>query len=234
MLAAVAELGYSVRLDDPRVDVLRELGMPFVLIGRTRDTTGTSYVDIDFDRTMAGAVEHLAELGHRRIAYVNHSRQVLASGDGPAVRTAEAYEWAMRGRGLEPLMVPVEDGAAHGRAAVAEALTREPGVTAFASMNESATFGVLAELADRRLRVPDDVSVVSIVTAPAVAELANPALTAMESPGTALGRLAVEALLHRLGRLDRSESGGHDDEEVHQQLLPCTLVVRGTSGPVST
>ena len=211
----------AVRLDDPRVDVLRELGVPFSLIGRTADCADLPYVDIDFSTTLAGAVDHLVGLGHRRIAYVNHSAAQLAAGDGPTVRTADAYGAAMRAHGLEPLMVTVEDGAPYGRAAVEEAYARDPGVTAFASMNESATFGVLAGLADRGLLVPDDVSVVSVVMAPAVAELANPALTAMESPGAALGRLGVEALL---GRLDARG-------EAVQQLLPCTLRVRGTSGP---
>ncbi|WP_198954648.1 LacI family DNA-binding transcriptional regulator [Kineosporia sp. R_H_3] len=222
----------AVRLDDPRVDVLRELGVPYVLIGRTRDTTGVSFVDIDFDTTMADAVEHLVGLGHRRVVYVNHSQDALAAGDGPTVRTAEAFARAMRVHGLEPVMVAVDDGAAHGRAAVEEALARDPGVTAFVSMNESATFGVLAALADRGLRVPQDVSVVSVVMAPAVAELAHPALTAMESPGAALGRLAVEALVDQLDRTDRRDADPADDKEVHQQLLPCTLRVRGTSGPV--
>lgn len=231
----------AVRLDDPRVEVLRELGVPFALIGRTADTTGVDYVDIDFDTTMADAVEHLVGLGHRRIAYVNHSADALAAGDGPSVRTAQAFERAMRAHGLEPLMVPVEDGAAHGRAAVARALEQDPGVTGFLSMNESATFGVLAELADRGIVVPRDASVVSVVMAPAVAELANPALTALESPGAALGRLGVEALLARVDRAEREErndragvgpTGAVEDEEVQQQLLPCTLRVRGTSGPV--
>ena len=40
-------------------------------------------------------------------------------------------------------------------------------------MNESAIFGILGELADRRRAVPEDVSVVSMVTSPQVAELAT-------------------------------------------------------------
>ena len=73
----------------------------------------------------------------------------------------------------------------------------------------------------RRCAVPDDVSVVSMVTSPQVAELATPALTAMTSPGSALGRIAIEALLrHWTAR--RGEN--------HQQLLPCALEIRGSTG----
>ncbi|MEV6695370.1 LacI family DNA-binding transcriptional regulator [Micromonospora sp. NPDC051196] len=215
----------EVQLRDPRVDVLRELGVPLVLIGRTADTSELSYVDIDFDRTVEDAVGHLVGLGHRRIVYVNHSAEAIADGYGPALRTRDAFIAAMAGHGLEPLMIPAEDSAAGGRSALATALRQAPDLTAILAMNENAVFGLLGELSGRGRRVPDDVSVVSMVTSPQVAELATPALTAMNSPGSALGRIAIETLL-------RHVDGGH--REIHQQLLPCALQVRGSSGPPRT
>ncbi|MFJ8582036.1 LacI family DNA-binding transcriptional regulator [Micromonospora sp. NPDC093277] len=212
----------EVQLADPRVAVLQEVGVPLVLIGRTEDPSGLSYVDIDFDRTVRDAVDHLVGLGHRRIAYVNHSTVALADGYGPALRTRDAFAAAMAGHGLAPLMIPAEDSAAGGRTAVAAAFAQAPDLTAVLAMNESAVFGILGELAGRGLAVPGDVSVVSMVTSPQVAELATPALTAMTSPGSALGRIAVETLLRHLDA---------DNGEVHQQLLPCVLEVRGSSGP---
>jgi DNA-binding LacI/PurR family transcriptional regulator len=212
----------EVQLVDERVTVLQELGVPLVLIGRTGDPSGLSYVDIDFDQTVRDAVTHLVELGHRRIVYVNHSAATIESGYGPAWRTREAYLAAMVGHGLAPLMIPAEDSAAGGRSALVTALDQAPDLTAILAMNESAVFGVLGELASRGLRVPHDVSVVSMVTSPHVAELATPALTAMASPGSTMGRIAVEALLRRLDG---------DTGDVHQELLPCALQVRGSSGP---
>ncbi|WP_433528912.1 LacI family DNA-binding transcriptional regulator [Micromonospora sp. CA-263727] len=215
----------EVQLDDPRVDVLRETGVPLVLIGRTSDTTGLSYVDIDFDRTVRDAVDHLVGLGHRRIVYVNHSADAIAAGYGPALRTRDAFAAAMTGHGLTPLMIAAGDSAAGGRAALATALRQAPDLTAVLAMNENAVFGLFGELSTHGLTVPDDVSVVSMVTSPQVAELATPALTAMTSPGSALGRIAVETLLRHL-------DGGSG--EIHQQLLPCALEVRGSSGPPGT
>ncbi|MFF5217924.1 LacI family DNA-binding transcriptional regulator [Micromonospora sp. NPDC000442] len=215
----------EVQLHDPRVDVLREAGVPTVLIGRTEDPTGLSYVDIDFDRTVRAAVDHLVGLGHRRIVYVNHSADTIAEGYGPALRTRDSFTAAMTEHGLAPLMIPAEDSAASGRAALATALRKAPDLTAVLAMNESAVFGLLGELSTRGLGVPDDVSVVSMVTSPQVAELATPALTAMTSPGSALGRIAVQTLL-------RHVEGG--DGEIHQELLPCVLEVRGSSGPPRT
>ncbi|MFJ6199582.1 LacI family DNA-binding transcriptional regulator [Micromonospora sp. NPDC092111] len=213
----------EVQVEDGRVDALQEAGVPLVLIGRTGDTAGLSYVDIDFDQTVREAVDYLVGLGHRRIVYVNHSAAAIAAGYGPAVRTRDAFVAAMAGHGLEPVMIPAEDSAAGGRGALSAALTQAPDLTGVLAMNENAIFGILGELTIRGRTVPDDVSVVSMVTSPQVAELAHPALTAMTSPGSALGRIAVEALLGQL------EEGGDN----HQQLLPCALEIRGSTGPTA-
>lgn len=210
----------EVQLADERVTVLQETGVPLVLIGRTGDTSTLSYVDIDFDQTVREAVAHLVGLGHRRIVYVNHSAATLASGYGPALRTRDAFVAAMTGHGLDPVMIAAEDSAAGGRAALAAAFAQAPELTAVLAMNETAIFGILGELTGRGLSVPDDVSVVSMVTSPQVAELATPALTAMTSPGSALGRIAIEALLRHLD--------GPGDHR-HQQLLPCALEIRGST-----
>ncbi|WP_329020029.1 LacI family transcriptional regulator [Micromonospora rifamycinica] len=210
----------EVQLADERVGTLQQAGVPLVLIGRTGDTDGLSYVDIDFAQTVREAVAHLVGLGHRRIVYVNHSAGTLASGYGPALRTRDAFVTAMTGHGLEPVMIPAEDSAAGGRAALAAALARTPDLTAVLAMNETAIFGILGELTARGRSVPGDVSVVSMVTSPQVAELATPALTAMTSPGSAMGRIAIEALVRQL---DGAGTG------CHQQLLPCALEIRGST-----
>ena len=189
----------EVQVEDGRVAALQEAGVPLVLIGRTGDTAGLSYVDIDFDQTVHEAVDHLVGLGHRRIVYVNHSAGAHRGRlRARPLRTRDAFVAAMAGHGLEPVMIAAEDSAAGGRAALSAAVAQAPDLTAVLAMNESAIFGILGELAIRRRAVPDDVSVVSMVTSPQVAELAHPALTAMTSPGAALGRIAMEALLRQL------------------------------------
>jgi DNA-binding LacI/PurR family transcriptional regulator len=201
-----------------------------VLIGRTDDPSELPYVDIDFDQTVRAAVAHLVELGHQQIVYVNHSPGSIDAGYGPARRTQDAYREAMHSHGLTPLMIAAEDTAAGGRIAIGTALEQAPGLTAVLAMNESAVFGILGELTARGLSVPDDVSVVSMVTSPQVAELATPALTTMTSPGSTLGRIAVEVLLRSL--TDRGTPSDRDGVgPIHQQLVPCALEVRGTSGP---
>ncbi|MDT0166971.1 LacI family DNA-binding transcriptional regulator [Actinotalea sp. AC32] len=185
----------EVCLDDVRVDTLRAAGVPFTMIGRTEDPDGLSYVDIDFDRTTEEAVAHLTALGHERIGFLNHSERSRDEGYAPTVRAEAGYRAAMRRRGLEPLAVLCDERPAAGRDAVAHLLQADPGLTAVVTMNEMATFGATVELQARGLRVPDDVSVLSIVTSPGVAAMTNPPLTTMHAPGAALGRLGVERLI---------------------------------------
>lgn len=70
--------------------------------------------------------------------------------------------------------------------------------------------------------MPDDFAIVSIASSQRAAEMTMPALTTMEVPSTELGRLGVEALLAQL-----------EDQQAPrlQRVLPCRLVVRGSSGP---
>jgi DNA-binding LacI/PurR family transcriptional regulator len=210
----------EVRLTDRRVELLRKLQAPFVLIGRTKNSTGLACVDIDFEQTVGDAVAHLVSLGHETVAYVNHSKASLASGYGPAKRTEAAFRAALKRHGITGVMVPTDDTAAGGRAAIREARERCPALTGVLVMNESAALGILAELREAGLDVPWDVSVVSMVTSAPVAELASPPLTAMTSPGAAVGAAATRILLERLG----AGSGS-----TYEELLPCALEVRGTT-----
>jgi len=60
----------EIKLTDSRVDHLLERGFPFVTIGRP-GTDDAWWVDLDFLALARNCVRHLADLGHRRIAFVN-------------------------------------------------------------------------------------------------------------------------------------------------------------------
>jgi DNA-binding LacI/PurR family transcriptional regulator len=212
----------EVRLDDPRVEALHAAGLPFTMIGRTREVEGLAYVDIDFDRTTEDAVAHLTALGHEHIGFLNHSRESHDEGYAPTIRAEDGFRTAMTSRGLVPRTVLCHESPQAGRRAVAELLEADPDMTALVSMNEMATFGATVELQDRGLRIPDDFSVLSIVTSPGVGALSNPPLTTMHAPGAELGRLGVEALLGRL------VPDGRHPEPV---LLSCRLEEGASTGP---
>jgi DNA-binding LacI/PurR family transcriptional regulator len=89
-------------------------------------------------------------------------------------------------------------------------------------MNERAVPGVMQAIADRGWRIPDDFSLVVIVSSPRVAEMMRPPLTTADVPSAELGRLGAELLIQQLEAQER---------DAPQVLVPCRLVVRGSSGP---
>ena len=212
----------GVRLDDPRIDLLESDEVPYTMIGRTRDVSQRRSVDIDFDATVEAAVDRLVELGHRQIAFINHSSEFLALGHGPTVRAAEAFARHVGQHGMEPLVRQCDDSPLAGQAAAAELLTAHPGLTAFITMNELATFGVLGEVRDRGLTVPDDVSVLGIVTSPGVGALTSPTLSTMDAPTADLARLAVDQLVAQLDA---------DRPSPPNRLLPCRFGRGATLAP---
>jgi DNA-binding LacI/PurR family transcriptional regulator len=218
----------EVHLADPRVRELRAAGVPMALIGRTDGDLDVPAVDIDFAATLEAAVEHLVGLGHRDIAFVNHAAHRVAEGHGPTVRASAGYGLSMRERGLVPVEVFAEESVAGGRRAAADLLdgadlpagAARP--TAVMVMNEDATFGVMAELAARRIAVPDDLSVLAVVSTPAVCEQTVPPLSTMHAPGARLGAAGVDALLALLGTATVPPP----------EIVPCRLVDSGSTGPV--
>ncbi len=207
---------------DARIDLLRQIGFPFSMIGRCADTTGLGYVDIDFEQTARDAVQYLAGLGHTRIAFLNHSAVEFDAGYGPAVRAHEAFEQVMRTAGLDPITRLCRAAPHAGYDAMYELLAAHPDLTALVSMNERAIPGVMRAVAEQGWRIPDDFSLIVTVSSPRVAEMMTPPLTTADSPGVELGKLGVELLIQQLDADETSES---------QVLLPCPLVVRGSSGP---
>lgn len=83
---------------DTRPALLRELGLPFVVHGRTlHDEDGYCWVDVNNRRAFRKATRYLIELGHTRIGLINGWEHMVF-----AMRRREGYESALRAVGIEP------------------------------------------------------------------------------------------------------------------------------------
>src|SRR6187401_129982 len=89
----------EIRLEDDRVTRLQQTGLPFVTIGHTANPEGTCWVDVDYGTLIARCVHHVADLGHRDVALVNRSAELVASGYGPAQRALRGFTEAVGERG---------------------------------------------------------------------------------------------------------------------------------------
>ena len=212
----------EVRLVDERIDLLREAGLPFTLIGQTQNTQDLSYVDIDFEATVREAVRHLTELGHTQIALLTRSESEFIDRYGPTVRVNDAFAAVMAQRGLTPRALPCADDPEAGRVAFADFLDDSPDLSAIISMNDRATVGVIDAIEGAGWSVPGDFSVMSLVTSATVAQLSRPRLTTLAPQTALLSRRAVHKLVAQIEGTDPPDES---------PLLPCLLDMGASTGP---
>lgn len=187
----------EIRREDDRVDHLSRTGFPFAAIGRNLSMDKTGWVDLDFAWLARGCVLHLADLGHRRIAFVNRSEQLFLSGYGFARLGDEGYTSAMTDLGYPPRTYLCGDDLASGQAVVERILEDDPATTSLVTLNEAALEGVYRGLTRHGRAVPRDFSVVGVAASP-WAEQVTPPLTAAEIPAKEMSRVGVELMVERL------------------------------------
>jgi DNA-binding LacI/PurR family transcriptional regulator len=208
----------DVQLRDERIPVLRELGLPGVLIGVPDDTSGLTCVDLDFRAAGARCVDHLADLGHRAIAFVGHSEDVYRRGSGFANRARAGVTARAAARGLQCQALTCDHTRAHADEIVRGVLAQDPRVTGLVVHNEAVLPMVLDALRAAGRRVPDEMSLVAIAPAD-IAEMTSPAVSAVDLPAEEMGQRAVELLMAKLaGR-----------PELSTTLLSPQLVARASS-----
>ena len=163
------------------------------------------------------AIDHLAALGHRRIAFLAGPRSSWSNRERQRGLRAAAKATGVEITELGPFAPQFADGQ---RAAddVASA-----DVTAVLAYNDLMALGVISRLSDHGISTPGDISVVGFDDIP-VASMCTPSLTTVSMPTEASGRRAVELLLEQL-------SGADPVNPTPQRRLPTQLVIRASSGP---
>ena len=193
---------------DPRIEYLKAGHYPFTLIGRTADTTGISYVDVDFGEAVRTSLTYLSELGHRCVALFNFPQELLDAGYTSALFARDEFDKAAAELGVTGIQLPCPHTPHEAFEVAAELLRSHPECTAAITTGWQFT-GLLGALRAVDLHVPDDFSVVSII-ASQYAEMLSPALTNIEWPAFEAGRRAAEMLIERLGGRPGAAAAGPD------------------------
>ncbi|GGK57607.1 LacI family transcriptional regulator [Planomonospora parontospora subsp. parontospora] len=198
----------SPRLSNRAIERLHA-DVPFVVVNR--EVKGMPTVLMDIGQGARLAIEHLAGLGHLRVALVSGP-----SGSWTSKRMREAAA-AVDGVDLVFLgpNTPTEQG---GLAAAAEVAAS--GATGVLAYNDLVAMGLIEGLHERGVQVPGDVSVVGVDDIVA-GRLNRPKLTTVAMPTAAAGRMAVDLLLQSVAE------GG----TATLATLATGLVVRESTGP---
>lgn len=207
---------------DWRVDLLREQGLQFVMIGRCADTTGLTFVDFDIGAGVMEAISHLVGLGHRHIGFITLGRVTPQKEYGFTAWAQGGYAAACRQFGLPDHWRTADLSTESVMAVALELLDAHPELTALVTPQNAAIPGLFKAIQARGLRIPEELSVVGLLEE-SFAEVTTPPLTALSFPSREMGFTAVDLLLAQLNGMPlRSQ----------QILVPPLLRVRGSTGPV--
>jgi LacI family transcriptional regulator, repressor for deo operon, udp, cdd, tsx, nupC, and nupG len=217
-------LSLSMPLTEENTLSLRSIDMPLVSVGSV--IPGSPSVGIDEVGAARSAVSHLLHLRHERIALIAGRTDdfwfELTLSDARQL----GYKQALGAAGIEfdpRLVVSGPHGIEGGAAAMAELLSGPVMPTAVFAEYDELAIGALWALRRAGLRVPQDMSVVSIDDHEMAPVLD---LTTVAQNVEGQGQAAARMLLQLLG----GEVGTPPQERM---VLPTNLVLRGTTAPPS-
>jgi LacI family transcriptional regulator len=214
VIAVFSDLSETIR------DQLRSRGIPLVIV----DPTGEPLHDTpsigatNWNGGLA-ATRHLLALGHRRIGVIGGPEDILCSR-----ARLDGYRTAMDTAGVpvDPALIShghfhVEEGIEKGRALLA---LPDPPTAIFAG-NDLQALGVYQAARERRLHIPEDLSVIGFDDLP-VAQWVGPPLTTVRQPLVDMAVAASELVL----AMARGEAPVQTRVE-----LTTELVVRESTAP---
>lgn len=208
--------------NEHHVRQLRDMDVPFVLLNKGHGLIEGDFVGVDNRHGSALAVDHLYDLGHRRIAYIQGHRESDA-----ADQRYEGFQAAMSRHGLSIDPDHVFSGEfdfVSGEQAVRQFLKHAPHPSAIVAASDLMAMGAIKALAQNDLRVPDDVSVVGFDDI-LFAGMPRVGLTTIRIPKWDLGAAAARILLERIQEEVPSEA--------HTIIEPTELIVRDTTAAPS-
>lgn len=182
----------DLALDDPRVELLAELGIPAIIVGDPRTAGPFASVWTDDTRAMRDAVAELHRQGHERIGRVT----------GPArhahTRIRSDAFWTECARlGVQAIEVAGDYSEDGGAAATVRLLDGPDSPTAIVYDDDVMAIGGLDAARDAGRSVPEDLSILAWDDS-ALCQLSSPALAAMGHDVRGIGEAAGESVLQLL------------------------------------
>jgi DNA-binding LacI/PurR family transcriptional regulator len=172
--------------------------VPLVAVSGHRDVPGVTNIVLDHARAARLALEHLAKLGHRKLAFIK----------GQAFSSDTQVRWDSVCAAAKDLSIDINDclivqlegessSPELGYQVTRKLLGTKQPFTALFAFNDISAIGAIQALREHGLRVPEDVSVVGFDDIQSAA-FQNPALTTVRQPLRQMGVIAAETLLRRI------------------------------------
>ncbi len=194
--------------------------IPVIVTGKL-DGTRCHVVRIDAMKAMEIIMDHLLELGHKRIALIGGSRDVLST-----FEKHQRYKQILKENMIEYDPELVDGDSSYnfesGYEGMNKMLDKGVSLTAVVAINDFSAIGVMQSIREHGLKIPEDISVVSYDNT-YVTEMTSPKLTSVDYNYEEYGRKLIDTATamiegRKAGRL---------------RMVTPTLAVRGSTGPVS-
>jgi len=207
-------------IEEELVKKLVEHQFPLVFVDAGPDLPNIRVLKVNYGEGIREAVQHLAALGHRQIAFISGPLRMRT-----AVTRLEAFRKSMAELGLTAPAASIIEGnhtMEGGKGAMEKLLALPELPTALICSNDMTAIGVLHALDETTHKVPKDISVVGFDDI-RLAQFMLPPLTTVQMSGRDLAAAAVEAL--RAGI-----EPNHPRAEQREWRIATRLVVRRSSG----
>jgi LacI family transcriptional regulator len=196
----------GIRHKDARIAYLSTEGFPFVVLGRPENSEIFPYIDVDGARGVDEAVQHLINLGWRRIAFIGLSSELICADDR-----------------YDPQLVSnMHTTEAAGHEVMARYLALDEPPDAVLACSDELALGAMNAAQEKGLVVGQDIGVIGFDDIPSAA-YCQPPLTTISQPmyeiGTRLSRMLIQII-------------NGEEPETKQIVLPPTLIVRESCGSI--
>ncbi len=210
------------RRNDARITLLQDHKVPFAVFGRIAEENNFLYVDEDSEVGVRLVVDHLAGLGHQRLAYIAPPAEMMFAHYRQAgfVKAMQAHALTID----QSLVVEGNLTQKAGRTIATQLLDMPNPPTAIVASNDLMALGAMGTAQARGLVVGRDISITGFDDIP-WAEHTHPPLTTVHQPIYKIGTMVCAMLIKKVrGELVAEQ----------QVILQPALVVRESSGLLRT
>lgn len=184
---------------------LTNVNYPLVLVGENIFNGPKDHVTMRNVEAARAATEYLIGLGHRRIAVIGAHRGEVIGSAGLRLR---GYIEALEAAGIEYDENLIGYSApwfrSNGAEVMSELLARNVDFTAVFALNDLLAFGAMRVMQEAGIAIPDDVSVMGFDNLEE-AKYSIPSLSSVEPGKQEIAQKAVETLVERMGKGDKSD-----------------------------
>lgn len=199
------------------MDDLSAARIPVVFYDVGTPRGNVTNIRVNYRRGIEKVVDYLYSLGHRRLGFIGH-HAIL----GPINERMKAVLDAVaRIPSVEVRTAADADTLEGGRQAARQLLSTGYRPTAIICVNDITAVGVLRELRERGIRVPQDISVTGFDNVK-LSEFCYPALTTVHIPREQIGHIICESLLSKAGKSAVAEA---------EIVIDPEFMLRDSTGP---